>query len=93
LAPDHAPDAVHVLAFADDHVNVATPPLGTVSGATDKVTVGSGAGDSDETASLGLQAPSRRTAAIATDAEQNRSMPIPAAGDPAITLAAWCSAC
>lgn len=42
LAPAQAPDAVHVVAFAEDHVNVALPPLATVLGPTLNCTVGVG---------------------------------------------------
>lgn len=31
--PAHPPVAVHAVAFVDDHVNVALPPLATVVGA------------------------------------------------------------
>jgi hypothetical protein len=31
-APAHPPEAVHAVAFVDDHVNVALPPLAMVVG-------------------------------------------------------------
>lgn len=40
LAPLHAPDAVHAVAFVDDHVSVEVPPLSTVVGFADRVTTG-----------------------------------------------------
>jgi hypothetical protein len=42
LVPDHAPEAVHEVAFAADQVSVELPPLATVLGLADKVTTGAG---------------------------------------------------
>lgn len=42
LVPDHAPDAVQVAAFVEDHVRVATDPLATIVGLALKVSVGAG---------------------------------------------------
>ncbi|GAB4466198.1 MAG: hypothetical protein OHK0044_05750 [Burkholderiaceae bacterium] len=44
FCPDHVPDAAHVVAFADDHVNVAAPPLATLVGSALSETVGAGGG-------------------------------------------------
>jgi len=41
-APLQPPDAVHAVAFAEVQVNVDIPPLATVVGEADKVTVGAG---------------------------------------------------
>ena len=43
LLPDQAPDAVQAVAWLDDHVRVALPPLVMALGPTLKLTVGSGA--------------------------------------------------
>jgi hypothetical protein len=43
LVPDHAPDAVHEVAFVDDQVNVDVPPLATLLGLALSVTLGAGA--------------------------------------------------
>lgn len=40
--PDQAPVAVHAVAFADDHVSVALPPLAIALGPALKLTVGFG---------------------------------------------------
>jgi hypothetical protein len=40
LLPDQAPEAVHVVAFVDDHVSVEALPLATVLGLAVKLTVG-----------------------------------------------------
>jgi hypothetical protein len=42
LAPDQAPEAVHVVALEEDQVNVALPPLATALGPTLRLTVGVG---------------------------------------------------
>jgi hypothetical protein len=42
LAPDQAPEALHSVALAEDHVNVAAPPLATALGPTLRLTVGVG---------------------------------------------------
>ena len=42
LAPDHAPDAVQVVALVDDHVSVALPPDVTDAALVERVTVGRG---------------------------------------------------
>ncbi len=42
LAPDHAPEAEHAVAWAEDQVKVALPPLETALGPTLRVTVGVG---------------------------------------------------
>ena len=42
LVPDHAPDAVHEVAFVADQDRVELPPLATVLGLADKVTTGAG---------------------------------------------------
>lgn len=44
FCPDHAPDAVHEVALADDQVNVAAPPLATLVGSALSDTVGAGGG-------------------------------------------------
>ena len=44
FAPDQLPDAVQLVAFADDHVRVEEPPGPTDIGAAESVTVGAGAG-------------------------------------------------
>lgn len=46
MAPDQAPEAVHVVAFVDDQVRVELPPLVTALGPTLKITVGA-AGDAE----------------------------------------------
>ena len=43
LAPDHAPEALQAVAWAEDHVSVALAPLVMALGPTLKTTVGSGA--------------------------------------------------
>jgi hypothetical protein len=43
LVPDHAPEAVHEVAFVDDQANVDAAPLLTVLGAAEKLTLGAGA--------------------------------------------------
>jgi len=42
-APDHAPDAVHELAFVLDHDSVELPPYAIEVGLADSDTVGAGA--------------------------------------------------
>ena len=42
--PDHAPEAVQLVALVDDHVNELLPPLATLVGLADNVTVGAGTG-------------------------------------------------
>jgi len=42
LVPDHAPEAVHEVAFVADQVSVELAPLATVLGLADKVTTGAG---------------------------------------------------
>jgi hypothetical protein len=42
LVPDHAPPAVHEVAFVEDQVRVELPPLATVLGLALNVTVGAG---------------------------------------------------
>jgi hypothetical protein len=42
LAPVHPPDAVHDVAFVDDHVSVDVPPCATWAGVADNETVGNG---------------------------------------------------
>jgi hypothetical protein len=42
LAPDHAPDALHEVALADDQLRVALAPLAMALGPTLKFTVGTG---------------------------------------------------
>jgi hypothetical protein len=42
LAPDHPPDALQAVAFAELHVNVALAPVATALGPTLKLTVGVG---------------------------------------------------
>jgi hypothetical protein len=42
LAPDHAPEAMHEVAFAADQATVELPPLATVLGFALKATVGAG---------------------------------------------------
>lgn len=49
LLPDHAPEAVHKVAFVELHVNVAEPPLGTVVGLAASVSVGAGGAASTTT--------------------------------------------
>ncbi len=39
MLPDHAPEAVHEVAFLDDHVKVELSPLATVLGLALMVTV------------------------------------------------------
>ena len=41
-APDQAPEAVQLVAFAEDQVSVELPPLGTMVGFAAIVTVGAG---------------------------------------------------
>ena len=43
LLPDQAPEAVQAVAWVDDHVRVALPPLAIALGPTLRLTVGSGA--------------------------------------------------
>jgi hypothetical protein len=43
LLPDQAPEAVQAVAWVDDHVRVALPPLVIALGPTLRLTVGSGA--------------------------------------------------
>jgi hypothetical protein len=43
LVPDHAPEALQLVAWVEDHVSVALAPLVMALGPTLKVTVGSGA--------------------------------------------------
>ncbi len=43
LLPDQAPEAVQAVAWVDDHVRVALPPLVMALGPTLRLTVGSGA--------------------------------------------------
>ena len=43
LVPDHAPEAVHEVAFAADQVSVELPPLATVLGLALMLTVAPGA--------------------------------------------------
>jgi hypothetical protein len=43
LVPDHAPEAVHEVAFVDDQLNVDPLPLVTVLGPVVKFTIGAGA--------------------------------------------------
>lgn len=43
LLPDQAPEAVQAVAWVDDHVSVALPPLLMALGPTLRLTVGSGA--------------------------------------------------
>jgi hypothetical protein len=38
--PDHPPEAVQLVAFVDDQLNVAAEPLLTVAGLADRLTVG-----------------------------------------------------
>jgi hypothetical protein len=40
--PDHAPEAMHDVAFADDQDNMELPPLATVVGLALSATVGMG---------------------------------------------------
>lgn len=42
MSPDQAPEAMQAVAWADDHVIVALPPLATALGPTLRLTVGSG---------------------------------------------------
>jgi len=42
--PDHAPEALHVVAFVDVQLSVDTPPLGTEGGSARSETVGAGGG-------------------------------------------------
>jgi len=44
FCPDHAPDAAHEVALADDQVNVAAPPLATLVGSALSDSVGAGGG-------------------------------------------------
>ncbi len=44
FCPDHAPDAAHEAALADDQVNVAAPPLATLAGSALRDSVGAGGG-------------------------------------------------
>jgi len=43
FVPDQAPEATHEVAFVEDHVSVALPPLSMALGPTLKVTVGAAA--------------------------------------------------
>jgi hypothetical protein len=43
LLPDQVPEAVQAVAWVDDHVRVALPPLVIALGPTLRLTVGSGA--------------------------------------------------
>jgi hypothetical protein len=43
LLPDQVPEAVQAVAWVDDHVRVALPPLVMALGPTLRLTVGSGA--------------------------------------------------
>jgi hypothetical protein len=43
LVPDQAPEAVQAVAFAEDQLSVALPPLAIALGPTLKLTVGIGA--------------------------------------------------
>jgi hypothetical protein len=45
LVPDQPPVAVQVVVFMDDQVNVDDPPVETLSGLADNVTVGAGGGE------------------------------------------------
>jgi len=42
MLPDQAPEAVHEVALVADQVKVELPPLATVLGLAEKVTVGAG---------------------------------------------------
>jgi hypothetical protein len=42
LAPDQAPDATQEVALVADQLNMELPPLATVLGPADRVTVGAG---------------------------------------------------
>ena len=42
LVPDQPPEALHVVALAEDQVKVALPPLATALGPTLRLTVGVG---------------------------------------------------
>jgi hypothetical protein len=42
VAPDHAPEAVHEVAFVDDQVNVELAPLAIVLGLVVRLIVGAG---------------------------------------------------
>lgn len=42
MLPDQAPEALHVVAFVEDQLKVALPPLVIVLGLAVKVTAGSG---------------------------------------------------
>jgi hypothetical protein len=55
LLPDHPPAAEHAVAFLEDQVSVALPPLATALGPTLKVTVGGG--DLTETVALCIAVP------------------------------------
>jgi hypothetical protein len=44
LVPLQPPDAVQAVAFVEFHVKVLEPPLATLVGAADKLTVGAGVG-------------------------------------------------
>ena len=56
-APLQPPDAVQDVAFADDHVRVLAPPLATVVGDADRLTVGKGVEPSIETDALACPVP------------------------------------
>jgi len=55
LVPDHAPEAVHAVALADDQVRVALAPLAMALGPTLKLTVG--VGDLTETVAVWVAVP------------------------------------
>jgi len=57
LLPLQPPEAVHDVAFVEVHVNVLLPPLATVVGADDNVTVGAGVALVTETEALAWAVP------------------------------------
>jgi len=57
LAPLQPPEAVHAVAFVDDHVNVLLPPLATDVGDAVNVTVGAGVVPVTETEALACEVP------------------------------------
>ena len=57
LVPLQPPDAVHDVAFVEFHVRVLLPPLATLVGDADRVTVGAGVGLVTETEALAWAVP------------------------------------
>jgi hypothetical protein len=54
FAPDHAPEALHVVAFVDDHVSIDEPPPLIDAGSAARETVGAPCDSESARASTGL---------------------------------------